>query len=275
LNKLQMAAVLLLFSAAALGGASPKPAVDPAKALESVRGAALQYTHKLPDFICEQITHRSMSRLSATDVGSGISSNLNPNVPLVIPSAGTAHDVIDETLTFIGGRENYAVLSVNGKKVSGIDHMQFQGATSTGEFGSLLHDIFDPQSQAALRLDRIENRRGHPVYVFAFRVPQENGRIVLYRETGQQIVVAYEGKVMVDADSLDVLQISTTLDLPAHFPIQRGQINVQYRRATIENKSYNLPYRSEVQIEDRSSHYVNTIEFRGYHKFAAESTIHY
>jgi hypothetical protein len=271
-----MATVLLLFPAAIdLGGASPKPAIDQAKVLESVRGAALQYTHKLPDFICEQITHRSVSSLSALDVGSGISTNLNPNVPLVIPGAGTAHDVIDETLTFIGGRENYTVLSVDGRKVSSADHMQFQGATSTGEFGSLLHDIFDPQSQAALSLDRIANQRGHPVYVFAFRVPKENGRVVIHHESEQQIIVAYEGKVIVNADTLDVLEIDTTLDLPLRFPIQTGQIKVQYRRATIENKSYNLPYRSEVRIEDRTSLYANTIDFRGYHKFAAESTIHY
>ena len=274
MNLYQAATVLLLLAAAA-GSASPKPAVDQAQVLASVRDAALHYTSKLPDFICEQITHRSVSSLSAIDVGAGIANNLHPNVPLAIPAAGRAHDVIDETLTFIGGRENYTVVSVDGRKVSGIDHLQFQGATSTGEFGSLLLDIFDPRSQATFSLDRIAKLRGHPAYVFALRVPKENGRTVIHHESGQQIVVAYDGKVVVDADTLDVLQIDTTLELPPHFPIQMGKIKVEYRRAAIENKSYNLPYRSDVQIEDRSGLYVNSIEFKGYHKFAAESTIHY
>ena len=267
--------VLLFFTAATIASASPKPPADSLKVLEAVRASALQYTLKLPDFICEQITHRSVSSRSAIDVGSGISGNLNPNVPLLIPGPGRANDVIDETLTFIGGRENYAVLSVDGRKVSSADHMQFQGATSTGEFGSMLHDIFDPQSHAEITLERVATLHGHPAYVFVFRVPKENGRVVIHRESGKQIVAPYEGKVIVDAGTLDVLEIDTTLDLPPRFPIETGQIKVQYRRATIENQSYNLPYRSEVRIEDRTSLYVNSIEFRGYHKFSTESTIHY
>ena len=82
-----------------------------------------------------------------------------------------------------------------------MDHLQLQGAFTSGEFGSALHDIFDPHSQASFSWDRIEHIHGQKVYVYAFRVPQEHGATVIHRDLDRQIVVSYSGRVPVDPQS--------------------------------------------------------------------------
>jgi len=52
-------------------------------------------------------------------------------------------------------------------------------------------------------------------------------------------------------------------------------IAADYRPVEIAGTSYSLPSHTEVRIKDNARLYVNEIEFRNYHKFVAESTIHY
>ena len=59
------------------------------------------------------------------------------------------------------------------------------------------------------------------------------------------------------------------------FPIKMATIDVTYKPAEIAGKTYNLPSRSEVRMKDSAHLYVNEIQFRDYHRFVVESTIHY
>jgi hypothetical protein len=250
--------------------AAAQPPPDQSSVLESVRVSALQYIGKLPDFICTQITHRTSSRagFSATGVGNGLNT-------LGSGTSWDVNNVIEERLTYIGKSEEYEVLQINGKAAKGVDHLQLQGAFTSGEFGSALHDIFDPHSQASFSWDRIEHIHGQKVYVYAFRVPQEHGATVIHRDPDRQIVVSYSGRVSVDPQSFSVLRITSTLDLPAGFPIAHTDRTIEYKPIMIANKEYILPSHSEVHMQDSARSYVNEVDFKDYHKFIAESTIHY
>jgi len=250
--------------------AAAQPPPDQSSVLESVRVSALQYIGKLPDFICTQITHRTSSRagFSATGVGNGLNT-------LGSGTSWDVNNVIEERLTCIGKSEEYEVLQINGKAAKGVDHLQLQGAFTSGEFGSALHDIFDPHSQASFSWDRIEHIHGQKVYVYAFRVPQEHGATVIHRDPDRQIVVSYSGRVSVDPQSFSVLRITSTLDLPAGFPIAHTDRTIEYKPIMIANKEYILPSHSEVHMQDSARSYVNEVDFKDYHKFIAESTIHY
>jgi len=61
------------------------------------------------------------------------------------------------------------------------------------------------------------------VYVYAFRVPQAHGAVVIHRAPDQQIVVPYSGRIFVDPQTFSVLRITTTLDVPAGFYRPRRQ----------------------------------------------------
>jgi hypothetical protein len=266
-------ASVLLFLAIPIGflpPASAQPPPDQSTVLESVRVSALQYIGKLPDFICTQITHRTSSRagFSAPGVGNGLNT-------LGTGTSWDINNVIEERLTYIGNREEYEVLRINGKPAKGVDHLQLQGAFTAGEFGSALRDIFDPNSHTSFSWDRIEQIHGLKVYVYALRVPQEHGAIVIHRDPDRQVVVPYSGRIFVDPQTFSVLRITTTLDLPAGFPIVHTGRTIEYKPITIANKEYLLPSRSEVHMQDSTRSYVNEVDFKDYHKFVAESTIHY
>jgi hypothetical protein len=266
-------ASILLFLAIPIGflpPASAQPPPDQSSVLESVRASALQYIGKLPDFICTQVTHRTSSRAGFSVTGDGIGINHSS-----VRSPTDVNDVIEERLTYIGNREEYEVLRTNGKPAKGVDHLQLQGAFSAGEFGSALHDIFDPNAHTSFSWDRIEHIHGRKVYVYAFRVPQEHGAIVIHRDPDRQVVVTYSGRIFVDPQTFSVLRITSTLDLPAGFPIIHGDRMIEYKPIAIANKEYLLPSHSEVHMQDSARWYTNQVDFKDYHKFVAESTIHY
>ena len=252
---------------------------DKARILEAVRTSSLQYTQNLPDFICTQITHRrSSAQINyGTSVGGFSSSSRSGGMglPASNPALGGLNDVIEEKLTFFQQQEHYQVVSVNGVKETGLQHLQLAGAVTAGEFGSALHNLFDPRSAAIFTWDKTTSIAGRRVYVFKFHVPAKNGTVVIFRDTNRKILAPYSGRIFVDTDTLQVLRINSELELPLNFPITMSTIQVDYKPVEIAGKSYNLPSRSEVRMKDDARLYVNQIEFRDYHKFAVESTIHY
>jgi hypothetical protein len=256
---------------------NPELTAEQATILDKVRASALEYTDRLPDFICTQITRREITNqvsFGAPFVGAASSSG--PRGPAsAVHGSGARSDEIEEKVSFFNQTEHYEVAEVNGKKVTGLEHMKFAGAISAGEFGSALHNIFDPRSHTTFSWDRKTKLDGRSVLVFKFQVPEENGTIVMDRDTDQKIYAAYSGKLFIDSDSFQVLRITSELDLPIDFPVKSGMTSVDYRPVTIAGKTYTLPSRSEVRLSDSSRLYVNRIQFRDYHKFAVQSTIHY
>jgi hypothetical protein len=261
---------LLLGACPALLAASPPLSLDQDKILEAIRASALQYTQKLPDFLCTQITRRQVFSLgnSAGNL-TGVTGPGGPSVGLL----AMVSDVIEERLTFIDQKENYTVIAINGHKVTGIDHMQFQGVISAGGFGTDLHNIFDPRSSTVFAWERPGALHGHGVYIYSFRVPAEHGAVIVDRNSGRQVVAPYAGRVVVDAATLDVLRIEYRIDPPVASPIRDSAISIEYQPIDIAGRSYMLPFRSKVSMQDRFRLYVNTIDFRSYHKFAVESTV--
>ncbi len=242
---------------------------DQSSVLESARTSALKFTNTLPDFICTQVTHRRVIgqvQLTAGTAGNGSS---------VAPRIEDADNIIEERLTYIGGSEKYEVLKINGQPAKGKEHMQLPGIITTGEFGTALHDIFDPNSHTTFSWDRIESVDGRDVYVYAFHVPQEHGWEVFVQDPDRDIAVSYSGRIYVDPQTFIVLRVATTLDLPRGFPILHSERTIEFKQVTIAKKEYWLPSHSEVSAEDRLRSYVNDVDFKDYHKFVAESTIHY
>jgi hypothetical protein len=268
-------AILPVALVAPLGYAasSSQLTADQAKILESARESALAYTQRLPNFICTQVTHRDAAGLSHS--GAGNATVTGTGIAPVLAFSPDSSDVIEERLTYFAQKEHYEAITINGKKATGVGHLDNQGAISAGEFGSGLHDIFDPQSHTEFSWGRTEKMRGRTVYIFAFHVPKESGAVVTYPKPDQQIVVPYAGLVFIDADTRDVMRTTSRLELPAKFPIQMAERMVDYIPAAIAGRTYNLPSHSEVRMQDGSYLYSNKIDFKNYQKFTAESTIHY
>ena len=97
---------------------------------QSMTDYALNYTKNLPNFFCVEVTRQ-----------------------YVDPNGGSSYRSLGSILARVSyheGQDHYSVYSVNSKLVdeTSMDSVKTGGATSTGEFYSLMKSIFDPQSQA-------------------------------------------------------------------------------------------------------------------------------
>lgn len=265
----------LTLLAALLAAGSPQSQTEPdagASVLQAVRASALAYSSKLPDFICTQVTRRDVWDTTDTGMfGTGVSGR-GPVDSAPIPALRTGREIV-ELVTYFDQKENYQVLTIDGRKATGVSHLQLQGAITAGEFGTALHDIFDPASHTTFTPGKLAKLHGRPAWTFDFRVPSEHGNIVLLRNPDRETVVAYSGQILVDAASLEVLRVHSVLALPPGLPLLHTETTVDYKLIAIAGHKYNLPYHSEVRLQDLSHNYINTIEFTHYHEFVAESKI--
>lgn len=268
---------LILLTLIVIGAAPAETAQlspEQSRILESARVAALEYTQQLPDFICTQITHRAIAKTPENSFsGTGVSGR-GP-IAAMANGMGFSADTIEEQLTYVGGKESYEVLTVNGKKAVNKQHMSFTGVMSAGEFGSLLSEVFDPASHTTFTWVHAEKLHGRPVDVFRFNVPKEAGTSVVYRDSDKEVEVSYSGEIYLDPETMQTVEIVSKFDLPPTFPIRVAERRVEYAPQQIAGKSFSLPLRSHVHMEDGIHSYDNQIDFKNYHRFSSESTLHF
>jgi hypothetical protein len=250
-------------SSAALTVASPRaepvapPPPSPAeqkRVVEEVRANSLNYTDTLPNYICRQVTRR---RVDPTGAG-----------------GWRDIDVIVEQLSFFDKKESYKVVMVNNNMVTNnLQHDQLGGATSSGEFGSILRAIFSPESEAEFAWERWTTLRGRPQHVFQFHT----GRPIYsirHGDSRRTVVARVRGQVFVDRETRMVMRIHLECDgIPADFPIRAVTLDQDYDFADVGGQQFLLPLRSDVRSREAGYLSWNEVTFSGYRKFAADATI--
>lgn len=239
----------------------PPPPVTPppsAAELSAIRKAmqeyALSYTKNLPNYVCVQTTRR---RIEPTERG-------------YLPQG----DELQELLTFVDGKETYKVEMVNGKSQPNLKHEQLGGVISSGEFGTLLFNIFDPASGSEFRWDHWATLRGKPMYVFAYSVPQSKGYSMYHGESKREYTSAYQGLIYADVQSKAVMRIKMeTTGIPADFPVHEVAITLDYSPTQISGQEYVLPYHFELTSKEIRAETTNRADYRMYQKFGAEASI--
>ena len=106
-------------------------------------------------------------------------------------------------------------------------------------------------------------------------MPQKAGNIIVDQPTRQAVVVPFFGKVVIDPETKDVLEITSTLDVSYRFPIQNVTRRISYDIQLIGGKRFCLPAHAEMHMKTGTRVYDNQIEFKDYHHFSSESTIHF
>ena len=245
--------LLTIGLAAALGWAQ-----EPA-AVEAIRAYALHYSQSLPDYTCLADTQRVENS----------------------ERAGTAKsEAIEEEISYIGEAEHYKVLKVDGKAAKGVTHEQLGGATSAGEFGGLLKQIFDPQSATAFSQQSSGKLNGRAVAVLKFRVAQPTGYAVYDNVSKNYIRVAFDGTVWADAGTNAVMKIAIKLvDIPKESPLEETAITLEYKAADLSGQQFILPWQFEWNWRGsprggtQGQSGTSVIRFSKCRKFTAESNI--
>jgi hypothetical protein len=251
-------------AAAPVAAAAPLPPIPPPSSVEQeaildeIRANALSYSNSLPNFLCTQVTRRS-----ADPTGSG--------------DHWRQLDTIQEQLSFFDHREKYVVTMVNGSPVTNRDHEKLGGATSEGEFGSMLYDLFNPGTATEFHWEKWGTWRGRRMHVYSFEVSRERSRYDIYHgPSNRHVVSAYKGLIYADAATKNVMRIlMECVNLPMDFPIQSVSQELVYQMAKISDQSFLLPEKSE--LNSRESRYLvkNITSFHLYRKFSADDKIIY
>ncbi len=234
----------------------PPDSVEQAKVIDQAREYVENYTKSLPNFICLQVTRRDVDR-----GGTG--------------SSWYHMDTITAKLSYNGHQEDYEVIMKNDQPVTNVKMEQLGGTVSAGEFGTMMAEIFDPQSQAQFSWDHWATLRGRRTYVFAYDIAQEYSRYhIKETETNQEIVPAYRGLVYIDRDTNMVTKITLNpYNIPATFPIHEAHESLDYDFQNIGGMPYMLPLKAVLTSKLERFSTKNDIEFRLYRKFETGSTI--
>lgn len=228
------------------------PGSDPL--LARVAGEVQRFTQELPDFLCEQLTWRfdSDSR----------------------PPRWRLRDRISAEVLYLNGREIYQNLRRNGRPVE-YRHAERTGTWSTGEFGTLVRDLFFPATAARFRFLKDTELNGQPARLYEFEVPQEGSHWRVDFE-GHVLYPAYRGSLWVHPETARVLRIEMEArQVPSSYPMDVIEMTVDYGPVLIGGAWYLLPVRAENLACKRYSTYCtyNEITFTHYRRFVAESVL--
>jgi hypothetical protein len=233
---------------------APPSSIEQEKIIDEAREYVMNYTKNLPNFICVQVTRRSFD-----------------------PKGGNnwyKSDTITARLTYDGQREDYLVILHNDQPVTNVSMEKLGGTTSQGEFGTMMKEIFEPESRAHFSWDHWGTLRGRATYVFAYDIEQQFSRYHILVEDNLNIVPAYRGLVYVDQDTKMVTKL--TLDpynLPETFPIRESHQSLDYDFEKIADAQYLLPLKAVLTVNRSRYASKNETEFRLYRKFETGSTI--
>jgi hypothetical protein len=246
-----------LTPAAAAPSKPVEPAPPPAeqqRIIEEARAYALSYSKRLPDFICLQLTRRYVD-------------------PTGLEIDWMKYDEIKTRLSYFEQHEDYKVISVN-EQLTERPYESLGGATSTGEFGTMLAQLFAPETKAQFSWDRHSVVGDRKVYAFRFHVPQERSRWHISYQRQREIISGYTGIVYIDKETGQVLRLAMVTDgLPRDFPIHEARTTLEYGFARIADRDYLLPRRATVRMREGKLLTRNEVEFRLYRKFTAEASI--
>ena len=256
--------ITLLFAATGAGALWPQDSPDAAtqqKVLADARNYAGNRERSLPDFICTQTTRR-FANVTGQD---------GDWRPL---------DIIVERLTYFEHHEDYRVLEINGV-ASSIAHDKLTGASSSGEFGSVMKGIFAPVAATEFHWQTYFTLRGQRMHVYAYQVAKANSdyHIMVPGLTPAKtmdLVAGYHGLVFIDDKQHYIHRITLHADgIPPAYPVQDVSLMLDYDDTRIGDADYLLPLNFELRSREGKTMIKNDVDYEDYRKFTADSNIQF
>ena len=171
---------------------APKIDVTKLPLLDQASYHAAEFMNDLPNFIVTQIVTRSVRTSGKKD--------------------WRRQDKLEIELSYRAKTgEQFKLVRYNDKPTQ-MTYDQLKGATSTGEFGSILGAVFSPESQAEFKEVRRETLQGHQTVIYNFRVKKEfSSDTITDVNRGRTVTTGYSGSVWIDTESGRVLRIKQSV----------------------------------------------------------------
>lgn len=225
--------------------------------VEKAREAVGAFSETLPDYLCQE----QMARFQSD----------SPKV------SWAPLDIVSMELVYEKGKERYRNLQINGKPAKAQRIEDLAGSWSTGEFASVLLDLFSPATATDFRYRHTSRSGGREAYLYDFAVDHEHSHWQIH-VASQSILPAYKGSVWIDKETARILRIEMqAVHLPGEFPLDQIEMATDYEFIRIADREFLLPVHSENLLCQRGSSMCshNVIDFRNYHKYTGEATIEF
>src|SRR5207302_3110933 len=212
------------------------PAAESAELLERTRKATLGAAEKMPDYLVKQQIIRSHAY--------GQSKNW------------AAYDRLSIAVSYRqSAGEDYKLLSINGLPVTEDQNynMKLGGTISTGEYVTVLTELFTPESRAQFTAVDTDTLRGRRTIIYEYEVKRENSHQSLgWGESGsikQQTISGYRGRIWIDRENYRVLRLEDiSTEIEPGIPITAASKTIDYERVTINEQPHLLPSSPKVEL---------------------------
>jgi hypothetical protein len=224
--------------------------------VDKAREAAYEYSETLPNFVVKQFTTRFDAELTR---------GAQPS--------WRALDTVSADVVSENGAESYKNIQINGKASK--QDIEKTGTWSTGEYSSVLLDLFSTATHADFhgkRATRIANREA---YRYDYSVDQEDSHWEVSAPSGTY-KPEYSGSIWIDKENFRTLRVEMAArNLPKTFSLDTVESAVDYDFVPIGDSKFLLPVHSEILDCQRGTSYCtrNVIDFRNYKKFTADTSI--
>ena len=211
--------------------------------------SSLHYAESLPNFLCTEVVRRY----------------LDPN--------DRPYDTLQLRLTYFDRKEDYQLITARRT------YQQTGGATTRGEFGSLLTSIFSIGSLLESHWDHWTTLRKRRTLVYYFRTPlAQSVYKIEFRPSGagpfSSTKASQQGFVYIHAETERVVRILCQAEnVPLNFPVQSAASRVDYDFIDVGGNSYLLPVAAQIRVDSPAEEHRNEVAFRDYRKFTADSNI--
>jgi hypothetical protein len=262
LNRLAEASAALQAPPPKIAAVRPKPIPPPSeeeqqRVIDEARRYALNYSKTLPDFICLQVTRRYV----------------DPHYRRGTDGSWAVSDRLAEKLSYFDQQEKYEAISQNDNSLYGKPASAVGGALSRGDFGTLLREIFAPESSAVFHWEKWGNLNGHLFHVYTYAIDQPHSKETLEYDRSQEVTAGYHGEIFVEKGPNTIWRITVEPEPPASFPMQDIHQVLDYRYTDISGQMFLLPQKGTVVMRVAGMGNKNEIDFRSYRKYSADTSI--
>jgi VWFA-related protein len=225
--------------------------------IEDARKQAVNYAESLPNFLCVEVTNRSIDMTGTGD--------------------WKHRDTIAELLRYVDKKETRTTLEVNGTAASADRDAMLvkKSAFSSGELGGVLKAVFAPTAKTEFKWREADTLENGTVQVFTYHVPVENSEFYITGSNNMEIKVAFHGLVFIDTATHSVRRVTLIAeDIPKDFPTHSSAMAVDYDYVVINTHDYLVPVSAEVSLrQGKHEAVMNTMEFRNYRRYGSNVRI--
>jgi hypothetical protein len=233
--------------------AASSVAAEPDWLMAHVRSKILRNLATLPNYTCLQTIERSIQ--------------VSPR------KKARVLDRIRLEVAVVHGKELFAWPGSRRFLDTEIADMVGGGAISTGAFALLAKSIFQSSAAQFTYIGEVDFKK-RKAHQWDFTVPQMLSKYTL-RVGDREAVVGYHGSFWADAESLDLLAITSFADgIPPHLELDAASDMVEYTQAKIGEEMFLLPAMAELRlVSTLGPASVNRTEFGSCRRYSGESTL--